>query len=61
VFNLRNVVLVTQRYHLDRAIFTCRALGVDAVGYPADRRAYRGMAWFQVREWGATLNAPGSS
>jgi hypothetical protein len=27
------------------------------VGYPADRRAYRGMAWFQVREWGATLNA----
>ncbi len=57
VFNLRQVVLVTQRYHLDRAIFTCRALGLDAVGYPADRRAYRGMAWFQVREWGATLNA----
>ena len=57
VFNLRDVVLVTQRYHLDRAIFTCRAFGLDAVGYPADRRAYRGMAWFQVREWGATLNA----
>jgi vancomycin permeability regulator SanA len=56
VFNLRDVVLVTQRYHLDRAIFTCRAFGLDAVGYPADRRAYRGMAWFQVREWGATLN-----
>jgi SanA protein len=57
VFNLRDVVLVTQRYHLDRAIFTCRAFGLDAVGYPADRRAYPGMAWFQVREWGATLNA----
>ena len=57
VFNLRDVVLVTQRYHLDRAIFTCRAFGLDAVGYPADRRAYRGMAWFQAREWGATLNA----
>ena len=57
VFNLREVVLVTQRYHLDRAIFTCQALGLDAVGYPADRRTYRGMTWFQVREWGASLNA----
>jgi vancomycin permeability regulator SanA len=57
VFHLRDVVLVTQRYHLDRAIFTCKAFGLDAVGYPADRRTYRGMAWFQLREWGATLNA----
>ena len=57
VFNLREVVLVTQRYHLDRAIFTCQALGLDAVGYPTDQRTYRGMTWFQVREWGASLNA----
>ena len=57
VFGLHDVVLVTQRYHLDRAIFTCSALGLDAVGYPAERRSYRGMTWFQIRELGATLNA----
>ena len=57
IFGVRDVVLVTQRYHLDRAIFTCNALGLDAVGYPAERRSYRGMTWFQIRELGATLNA----
>jgi len=31
-----------QRYHLDRAHFTCQSLGLDAAGYPADRRAYLG-------------------
>ncbi|MCL6511651.1 MAG: YdcF family protein [Anaerolineae bacterium] len=57
IFGVRDVVLVTQRYHLDRAIFTCNALGLDAIGYPADRRGYRNMTWFQIRELGATLNA----
>ncbi|MCS6848479.1 MAG: ElyC/SanA/YdcF family protein [Anaerolineae bacterium] len=57
IFGLRNAVLVTQAYHLDRAIFTCSALGVAAVGYPADERRYARMPWFQIREIGATLKA----
>jgi vancomycin permeability regulator SanA len=57
IFGLSDAVLVTQDYHLDRAVFTCGVLGVDAVGYAADQRGYRGMTWFQVREIGATLNA----
>ncbi|MFN4294600.1 MAG: vancomycin high temperature exclusion protein [Thermoflexales bacterium] len=57
IFGLRDAVLVTQAYHLDRAIFTCNALGVAAVGYPADRRPYAAMPWFQLREFGATLKA----
>nr|WP_320447907.1 ElyC/SanA/YdcF family protein [Candidatus Roseilinea sp. NK_OTU-006] len=57
IFGLRDAVLVTQAYHLDRAIFTCSALGVAAVGYPADRRPYAAMSWFQLREFGATLKA----
>ncbi len=32
VFGVRRAVLVTQRYHLPRALYTCRALGIDAVG-----------------------------
>ncbi len=57
IFGVDAAVLVTQDFHLDRAITTCRALGIDAVGFVADRRAYRGMTWFQIREIGATLNA----
>jgi SanA protein len=57
IFGLRDAVLVTQDYHLDRALFTCRALGVDAIGFAANLRSYRGMSWFQFRELGATVNA----
>jgi vancomycin permeability regulator SanA len=57
IFGVSAAVLVTQDFHLDRAITTCRALGIDAVGFVADRRSYRNMTWFQIREIGATLNA----
>jgi vancomycin permeability regulator SanA len=32
IFGVDRAVLVTQNYHLPRAIYTCRALGVEAVG-----------------------------
>jgi vancomycin permeability regulator SanA len=32
IFGVRAAVLVTQDYHLSRALFTCRELGIDAVG-----------------------------
>jgi len=32
VFGVREAVVVTQGYHLPRAVFTCRRLGIDAVG-----------------------------
>jgi vancomycin permeability regulator SanA len=57
VFGLKEVVLVTQDFHLDRALMTCDALGVDAVGYAADRRQYRSIWWNELREIPATLNA----
>ena len=31
-----NVVLVTQNFHLHRAILQCRKLGIHAYGYPAE-------------------------
>jgi vancomycin permeability regulator SanA len=33
IFGLTDAVLVTQKYHMSRALFTCRKLGVTAVGY----------------------------
>ncbi|MDD2694543.1 MAG: ElyC/SanA/YdcF family protein [Anaerolineales bacterium] len=59
VFGLRNVILVTQGFHLPRTIYTCRALGVDAVGISSDLRSYRRSArlYWDVRELFATLVA----
>jgi len=57
IFGVRNAVLVTQEFHLDRALFTCNALGVEAVGLVADQRLYRGLTYYNLREIAATANA----
>ena len=59
IFGLSKAILVTQQFHLPRALFTCRALGLEAVGVPADRREYRphSLFYWNLRELPATLNA----
>jgi vancomycin permeability regulator SanA len=59
IFGLQEAILVTQSFHLPRALYTCRQLGIDAVGVPADLRTYprRSLAFWNLRELLATLTA----
>lgn len=57
IFDVTDAVLVTQAFHLPRALLTCEGLGIRAVGAVADRRSYRGARWYEIRETGATLVA----
>ena len=50
VFGASRIVVVTQRFHLARAVWLARSFGMEAEGSPADRHLYRGIAWLQVRE-----------
>ncbi len=50
VFGVDRMLVVTQRFHLRRAVWTARSLGMTAEGVAADRRPYRGAAWFEIRE-----------
>lgn len=50
VFLARRVVIVTQSYHLPRAVYVARALGLDAYGVPAESRAYAGQTYRDLRE-----------
>lgn len=50
VYAIRELVLVTQAFHLPRALFTCELLGVNAVGLAADQRTYRSANWYSLRE-----------
>ena len=49
VFTLRDVTIVTQKFHLPRALFACNQLGVRAVGVMADRQGYN-TTWNEIRE-----------
>jgi SanA protein len=57
VFDVKNAVLVTQAFHLPRALMTCESLGIDVVGVAADQRPYRAARWYEFRETAATLVA----
>ena len=50
VFDVHSAVLVTQRFHLARALFTCTSLGIDAVGVAADQQRYQRALWYRIRE-----------
>ena len=57
IFGLERVVVVTQAFHLPRALYLCQSVGLDAVGVAADRRVYRYGPWFSLREIFARLRA----
>ncbi|MEJ2208936.1 MAG: ElyC/SanA/YdcF family protein [Anaerolineae bacterium] len=57
IFGVEQAVLVTQRFHLPRALFTCGRLGIESVGVVADRHQYSRSPWYEVREVAATARA----
>jgi vancomycin permeability regulator SanA len=59
VFGVGEALLVTQRYHLPRALVLCNALGIRAVGVAADLHAYslRSQWIWRLREIPATAVA----
>jgi vancomycin permeability regulator SanA len=59
VYGVTNAFLVSQSFHLPRAIYICNRLDVSAVGVSADRFPYRNraMLYWNLREIPATLVA----
>lgn len=53
IFGVKKVIIVTQRYHLYRALFIARQLGLEAYGIPADLRPYSGQIYREIREMAA--------
>jgi len=59
IFGLTEAILVTQAFHLPRALTLCNHLGVEAVGVEVDLRVYRKSAvlYWNIRELLATVAA----
>jgi vancomycin permeability regulator SanA len=59
IFGVEEALLVTQRFHLPRALATCHAMGIQASGIVADLRTYgrRAMQFWEFREYPASLRA----
>lgn len=51
IFRVHKVIIVTQEYHLMRAIYVARALGLEAYGVASDRHDYgQVMKMYRIRE-----------
>lgn len=50
IFQVRRMVIVTQEYHLSRALYIAKRLGIEAWGVPADPRTYSGQTARDLRE-----------
>ena len=59
IFRVDQAILVTQAFHMPRAIYLCNRLGVDSVGVESDLQVFRksSLLYWNFRELFATVSA----
>ena len=59
VFKINDLVIVTQEFHISRAIFMARCLGMNAIGMSINQERFAGPSLrdWQIREYFARLKA----
>ena len=50
IFGADKIIIVTQEYHLYRALYIAEKLGIEAYGVGSDYRTYRGQEYREARE-----------
>ena len=50
IFGVKKVIIVTQDYHLHRALYIARIMGLEAYGVESNYRSYAGQFMRQIRE-----------
>ncbi len=55
IFGARKIIIVTQKYHLYRALYIAGALGLEAYGVNSDPWEYEGQSYRELREYAARI------
>ena len=50
IFRVKSAIIVTNEYHLPRALYLANKLGIDAYGYASDKRKYYYIQYYKKRE-----------
>jgi SanA protein len=51
IFKIKKATLISQEYHLNRAIYIGQKMGIKSVGYSANKREYLGYQYVCFREY----------
>ena len=57
VFGVEKAIIVTQEFHLSRAVYIARSKGIEAYGIKADRQDYYSLVRLKIRETIAKVKA----
>lgn len=59
IFQVESAILVTQPFHMARALYLCNTFGIESIGVESDNRYFRKISRFiwNIRELFATLQA----
>lgn len=57
IWGINEALLITQDFHLPRALFTCEAVGIESFGISASLQPYVLEDYYRFREWFATIEA----
>ncbi len=49
-YGFKKIIIVTQEYHLTRAVYIAKSFGIKAYGVASDPREYSGQAYRDIRE-----------
>lgn len=56
-FHITQAVLITQRFHLARALYLCESFGIHSQGLTADLQTYQRIIFFTLRDLAASVQA----
>lgn len=57
VFQVKKAIVVTQTFHLNRALYIGQALDLEVQGVPSDLQVYQKDAYYRLREYPARFKA----
>ncbi|NLD19532.1 MAG: DUF218 domain-containing protein [Clostridiales bacterium] len=50
IFEIKKMIVVTQKYHLYRSLYGCESMGIEALGVASDQKSYEDAAGREIRE-----------
>ena len=57
IYKINQAILISQEFHLSRALYICNSLGIKSIGVIADKNIYSDMRMLQIREWFSTIKS----
>lgn len=57
IFGVQTAIIISQHFHLPRALYIAKSVGIHASGLSADLRPYGNKIFYELREEGAKIKA----